>query len=327
MERSYFIKLKPLNTFYFGSVKGFDEKNTEYFLKSGMYPQQTAVLGMLRKKILEDNGCLVPEKLRTQEHRKKEKEYIGEVKTNIEDSNFGKIHSLSSIQIYKKDTPYIFSYFGVDFLGNSFLTNKGDKDLANYDAKNFQGKPRKSKDDTEEVLKETVEIGIKKLSKSDASLFKKQRYCFLDRDFYFGFYTTLSEEIKLKNGIVQIGDKYSIFYLEVKESEIKEKEVSICNIKNSIFFMSDAYLYQEDLEEILKESKGMLLQNNKFKFISREENKYKIQQKIKNLLGRGSILFLGENNNEKILKILQDKKYENYKKIGLNDYKIIGGNI
>ncbi len=327
MERSYFIKLKPLNTFYFGSIKGFDEKNTEYFLKSGIYPQQTAVLGMLRKKILEDNDCLVPEKLRTQEHRKKEKEYIGEIKANIEDSNFGKIHSLSSIQIYKKDVPYIFSYSGIDFLGSSFLTNKGDKNLANYDAKNFQGKPRKDKDDAEEILKATVDIGIKKLSKNDAGFFKKQRYSFLDKDFYFGFYATLSEELKLKNGIVQIGDKYSIFYMEVKESEMEEKAFSICNIENSIFFMSDAYFYQEDLEEILRESKGMLLQNNKFKFISREGHKYKVQEKIKNLLGRGSILFLGQDNNEKVLKILQDKKYENYKKIGLNDYKFIGGNI
>lgn len=326
MGKNYFIKLKPLNTFYFGSIKGFDKENTEYFLKSNCYPQQTAVLGMLRKKILEDNNCLVPYTSRTAEHINKEKEYIGEIKADMEDSSFGKIKKISSIQIYKGSTPYIFSYSKMDFSGNEVLTSKGKKILPEYDAKTFDGKPRKTANDSEEILQESIDIGIKKLSKEDAAFFKKQRYSFINKDFYFGFYVSLSEDVKLSNGIVQLGDKYSIFSFQIKECETDELDISkVFNQDDAVFFMSDAYIYQEDLERIIELSRGMLFQNNKFKFISREERKYKPQESIKNLIGRGSILLVDEQ--EEILKILKDEKYKNYKKIGLNNYKFKGGNI
>ena len=75
----YFIKLKPLNPFYFGSTKSFDDNRVNenykkpYFLKGNLYPQQTAILGMLRKKILEDNGILVENVKRNNEQKNNRK--------------------------------------------------------------------------------------------------------------------------------------------------------------------------------------------------------------------------------------------------------------
>jgi len=65
----------------------------------------------------------------------------------------------------------------------------------------------------------------------------------------------------------------------------------------------------------------MILKNNKFKFINDNNNKFYKNKKSQNLIKRGSILI----SNKEILDILKDKKYENYKKVGFNDYEIIKG--
>ena len=63
------------------------------------------------------------------------------------------------------------------------------------------------------------------------------------------------------------------------------------------------------------------MKNNKFKFINDDNSKFYKNKRSQNLIKRGSILI----SNKEILDILKDKKYENYKKVGFNDYKIIKG--
>ena len=49
----YKIDLKPIGTFFFGSDKKFGEGDeVNYFAQSSLFPQQTSILGMLRKEIL-----------------------------------------------------------------------------------------------------------------------------------------------------------------------------------------------------------------------------------------------------------------------------------
>lgn len=335
--REYFVKLKPLNSFYFGSTKEFGNKNEEYFLKSNIYPQQTAVLGMLRKKILEDNELLLPHNKRDKEHREKEKKFIGEIKESLAESSFGMIENISTVQIYVDDIPYIFSYRDEyekedkkdKFDDEKVLTSKGEKKLYIYNAKNFEGKPRNTtKLEKEDILKSTVEVGInsfkrKKSGDEEKAFFKKERYTFYNKDGYFGFYIKLDNNAKLKNGFVQLGDRHSIFFMEVMEKNIENKEYldNIFTIENAIFCLSDFYLEDNDFKKILELSEGNLIQNTKFKFISRNEKNEKNTSVSQNLISRGSIFLLGETNKEEILKILDDSKYKNFRKIGLNEYK------
>ena len=322
----YFIKLKPLNPFYFGSTKSFDDNKGSkdykrpYFLKGNIYPQQTAILGMLRKKILEDNGILVENVKRNNEQKNKEKEYIGKITNNLSESTFGKIENISSVQIYIEDKPYYYYEDNkegekkVKFSENGNLTNKnGGKKLLEYSPKNvgeyfkrFENGNRKSKDK-------------QKKEGEDNSLFKKQRYLFKEKNIYFGLYVVL-KDTDIKNGFVQLGDKYSIFYLEVEEKE-KKLEIDENKKNNLILFTSDMYIDQDDLSKLLELSEGMILKNNKFKFINDDNNKFYKNKKSQNLIKRGSILI----SNKEIIDILEDKKYENYKKVGFNDYKIIRG--
>ena len=333
----YFIKLKPLNPFYFGSTKSFDDNRVNenykkpYFLKGNLYPQQTAILGMLRKKILEDNGILVENLKRNNEQKNKEKEYIGKITNDLSESTFGKIENISSVQIYIEDMPYYYYEDNKEekkakFCKEKNFTNRnGEKKLLKYNPKNFgeyfkrfENGNRKSKD---EIFTEVTEFGIDKQKKEeeDNSLFKKQRYLFKEKNIYFGLYVVL-KDTDIKNGFVQLGDKYSIFYLEVEKKE-KKLEIDENRDNNLILFTSDMYIEQDDLSKLLELSEGMILKNNKFKFINDDDNKFYKNKKSQNLIKRGSILI----SNKEILDILKDKKYENYKKVGFNDYKIIRG--
>lgn len=333
MSKRYFIKLRPLNSFYFGSIKEFgDRKNpNEYFLKSERYPQQTAVLGMLRKKILEDNELLVPHEKRDKVHRSKEIEYIGEIKKDLSKSVLGKILELSSIQIYVDDVMCCYSYYDkkdeIKFSSEEFYTNKGVKKLYEYDAKNFGhnivniGKNKKVE------LEESIEVGINSFSKKnstgdDKTFFKKSRYKFKTKNCYFGFYIELEEDVKLKNGIVQLGDRHSIFTFEVEEAKENIDTKEVFEYNNAILFISDCFLEREDLDKILKKSKGLLIQNNKFKFLVRDEKNRKMENDVQNLISRGSIILL--DDEREILNILGSEKYNLYKKVGFNNF-INGG--
>ena len=50
------IRLRPLSKFLFGREK--TKGRTDYFLRSHLFPQQTAVLGLLRYEILRRNDLL-----------------------------------------------------------------------------------------------------------------------------------------------------------------------------------------------------------------------------------------------------------------------------
>ena len=56
MPDTYFITLRPLAPAYFGGEHGPVEE--DYFLKTRLFPQQTAVLGMLRYELLKRNAGL-----------------------------------------------------------------------------------------------------------------------------------------------------------------------------------------------------------------------------------------------------------------------------
>ena len=53
---TYLIKLTPLDKFFFGQKKTFGDDNADYFVYSSHFPQQTALLGLLRYQLLQIAG-------------------------------------------------------------------------------------------------------------------------------------------------------------------------------------------------------------------------------------------------------------------------------
>jgi CRISPR-associated protein Cmr3 len=59
MSKKYLIKLTPLDTFFFGGESTFGEGlAANYLAKSNLFPQQTALLGVLRHQLLIQHNCI-----------------------------------------------------------------------------------------------------------------------------------------------------------------------------------------------------------------------------------------------------------------------------
>lgn len=101
---NYLIKLTPLDKFFFGQKKTFGDDNANYFVYSSHFPQQTALLGLLRYQLLQIAGEGVFKDNKIQDEHKAG-ELIGKqsfspfVKDKLQ---FGIIQSLSPVFIIDK---------------------------------------------------------------------------------------------------------------------------------------------------------------------------------------------------------------------------------
>ncbi|NFN88112.1 CRISPR-associated protein Cmr3 [Clostridium sporogenes] len=105
----YLVKLKPVDSFFFGGGKGFGFNNGKETLqnnivKSREFPQQTSILGMIRKEILVLNSCIREKWDYSKEQQKENNKLIGGRSFNITDENedFGIINSISPVFIIQE---------------------------------------------------------------------------------------------------------------------------------------------------------------------------------------------------------------------------------
>lgn len=101
---TYLIKLTPLDKFFFGQKKTFGDDNANYFVYSSHFPQQTALLGLLRYQLLQIAGEDVFKDNKIQD-KNKAGELIGEQSFSPfagKKLEFGVIQSLSPVFIIDK---------------------------------------------------------------------------------------------------------------------------------------------------------------------------------------------------------------------------------
>ena len=100
----YLVTLKPLSSFFFGGERTFEFLNTDFekqkfnIIKSNMFPQQTSILGMLRKEILIKN------KLIKSDLKKYEPEEKAQISKLIGYGSFS-INKHNDFKIIKKISP------------------------------------------------------------------------------------------------------------------------------------------------------------------------------------------------------------------------------
>lgn len=103
----YLIKLFPIDRYFFGGDITFGTDNTNYFVRSEYFPQQTTLLGMLRYYILQQNNMLDKN---GKVIKDKEAELIGPKSFDAtkvsEISNFGIIKNLSPVFITSPEGEY-----------------------------------------------------------------------------------------------------------------------------------------------------------------------------------------------------------------------------
>lgn len=148
----YLVKLKPVESFFFGGERVFDfcKENDEprnNIVKSKEFPQQSSVLGMIRKEILVLNELIKPKWDYTLQEKEKMKELIGEKSFSVKDLNedFGLIKSISPVFIIKETES------NCRFLIKIPKDHNNNKDTCKYTPLKFSENKIKSNVNVEEI--------------------------------------------------------------------------------------------------------------------------------------------------------------------------------
>ncbi len=343
----YQILLKPLQPFFFGGEHGFakDEGYDRYYSKSESFPQQTHLLGMLRKTVMFNESMLkaypkgdfVPKV-----SRGRAKTIVGERFNLGKDIDLGKIVSISPLflddgeRLYmqapldiglelrkregrscyngKEGTPYIlYQNSCKPFTAKSYL----------YDGfLSHDGKLVKK----EKFFVKCIQDGNKKHysgGTNDEAYYKRQAYIFGPKDLKFSFFVELGDMIKpIPKTIVTLGADKSKFTLSMREStKIESGELFRGAISKS--YQHKVVLTGDTLlsEETLKFSSFYLAYKQPFRY--KAEYTFKRSERVY-LAKRGSVFYF--DSLEIATKFVEKiDSFKDYKTIGYNHCILIRG--
>ncbi|OPZ79093.1 MAG: CRISPR-associated protein [Alphaproteobacteria bacterium ADurb.Bin438] len=256
----YLIKLKPYDKFFFGTEKGFGADNQNYFVQSAYFPQQTALLGLLRYQLLCQAGETVFANNKIVD-KKVAKDLIGENSFTVGVKNdFGKIKSLSPLFLIKKDKelyPLNREYQDVkkdeeknpNWQMRNLLFEDNNVLLSDYNPKLdlpdllFCGEEKYKYDD---IFKEVQQVGIRKNyeGKTDDKAFYMQTfYSFKERDTSFAFYAEIDVELQ-SNPLVYLGGERQAFSMKVEKDKKFDPNILVYQSTpdiHKLVLISDAY--------------------------------------------------------------------------------------
>jgi len=359
----YQIKLTPVDSYFFGGEKHSknptkkNQLEMDYFVRSELYPQQTALLGVLRYYILLKNDCLSPVKngksstadglIGTSSFQYGYKDDKGNT-----EQNFSKIKTILPLYFismeHEIENKYIIAPFdnGVDKKNDFQLVNEfGNYKLEGYEAKtgyspcliNLQDNSRvkffKNKDsekDNNYVFIIQTTVGNKKGGKGKAEDdgFFKQNMCKLNKDWCFAFEAEIDDlELNKDRQLLSFGAEKQLFLFEIKkiESETNLYINAVPRSKPAIYCISDCFIDERIWKEVVfavnsNISFRNLQSSNRSANYSSFSKGYN-RSKRYNLMKRGSILFFeDECKLNQALSLLKNANAEN---IGFNKIQII----
>ena len=324
---NYLITLIPLKPFFFGGDVTFgklgDKEEGNYLVKSRLFPQQTAILGMIRKEILIQAGLLTT-KVNGEwvDNKEKAKELIGDTKFKFNQPNdFGDLERISPVFLMRKNQKFI-KKVAIDRYeykkGLLYKKNQKDENDKYFTAKddmydNFISTDNKKCLKTKAIFREVVQVGNKKKAtkedpKRKNSFYKKTSYLLKD-NFKFAFY--IKSDFKLENSFVTLGADKSTFKMEVKK--VKDDEWLKYEDKNGyLTLLSDAYIdvpLKDNCEFAITSEISFGFLENKFE---KKKRIFKKSDKTYYLYEKGSV-FIGTKP-----KLIDSLENEHLEKIGMN---------
>lgn len=263
-NKTYLVKLTPLSPFFFGGEQG---ETADYYLKGSLFPQQTALLGLIRHQLLIQNNMLTNGVIAD---KAKAAALIGAESFQYDkQQSFGTIHHLSECYTgytaknkEEKFCTYLYHSAPQPFTKQAKKVN-GHFIFPDYDPKNnYPGqfsllkssevcRPAFSEDD---VFGTTTRPGIDKNydGKPRDDAYYKQVWLTLKKDFCFAFYLKLSEkfadgaDVKLNDAIVTFGKESMPFSMTVeREYNPPVPDDVPKDGKNALYLTSDAYLPED----------------------------------------------------------------------------------
>ncbi|MFR3330307.1 MAG: type III-B CRISPR module-associated Cmr3 family protein [Odoribacter splanchnicus] len=287
MNKKYFITLSPLDWFFFGGEKTFGEgEKSAYFAHSNSFPQQSAILGMLRYQLLKQHHLLV-EDIKPEDKEKKLgkageiEQLIGEQSFNMslldKEFAFGKIKRISPLSIYNLHEDEFYCPLALDegysvhfdetirVNLNGIIKKKvivaedfNHKTYSNYCL--FKNSKTGDIINFKNIWLTKTQIGITKMQpdkQDDEKNFYKQEVLRLQNNFVFAFWAELDEE--LVSDKVFLGGQRSIFDMQVREIDSGQnidelfKAKAVCYSENNekIILLSDTFIEKmEDLNRL-----------------------------------------------------------------------------
>jgi len=233
------LTLKPLTPYFFGYKETFGKRGDNYFVRSALYPQQSAILGMLRKEILIQEGLLkrgIKDEWVDMKDRDKAIELVGigkfyfkdiilkekeksrkEVKFNSS-LNLGKIKKIYPV-ILKRGSEFFFEAPDIEEIGDDLFVKFDYK-------KGVWGKVFGNKGNVEEKSNVFIPFEIAGNSKKEQkdSYFKKVAYRLKEG---FEFCIFVDVDYNLKDSVVKLGADNSLFEMKVEEVDYSLDDIEI----------------------------------------------------------------------------------------------------
>lgn len=327
-EKTYFVTLSPQQLFFFGGEQGV---MADYYLKGSFWPQQTALLGLVRHQVLIQNDLLLNNKIKNTNDAA---EWIGaeSFKSTASNPSFGKVKSLSPCYLVQdsegeqaKFLPYHQPYIkGVKCLSENFY-------LPDFNPKNHYpdvwsgiDKSQCISNTNDKIYQEIERVGVNKNydGKTEEKSFFKQIWLKMNKAYSFGFYVSLAEDVIFKTHSVTFGKESAPFKMEVGETEREVFEDE--HEPSALVLISDTYVEVD----ILSDCDFAVTNTIPFRNIVNHTSKtYRHSEQGKNksdfrlqLFKRGSVFFSKHKINRLIMEI-ESKKH--FRKIGYNHYHLL----
>lgn len=333
-----FTEIEPAGYYFFGGERTFntaekdkyDEPVTNYFAISNLYPQQTALLGLLRHTML----CLYGMTKGTKE----QKGVVAGVQAFSPgyDEPYGLIDSLSPVIIYKQATSEVLYPAGLNhqpYIDREL--NYYKKDIPSYNGKmcsytpvleGFNNKKQLEQLWTdgrrmykpEDIFKQPLEkVGVKISGKEDA--YYRQRFQGLKKGFSFGCWVNFSDSIdltRLQQVLMPFGADQGLVKISFHK-DIPDVFTQLCEAKesfNTITALSDAWISKEALDA----AAFGISRYTDFRYIATpEKDYYRFSSLYKSshflLLKRGSVLYTSS--------VIPELENASFKRIGYNYFK------
>ena len=348
----YQITLKPLESFYFGAEDSFGSPKSEdkrenyfskgsaYFAKGEIFPQQTQILGMLRKEILKHKQHLKYYKNDmwvSQKDRGVATALVGSRWTIKQTLDLGEIEQLSPLFLLKDKSLYVPSAVDKDLIldkieGKSIINGRENKteayrfikkDKKPFGAKDYlcssyisdNGEIELDDIFTKRVRTENQTLGYIK-DDDEEQLYKMQSYS-LDKEFSFVFYLTSKSDFfgSEYRSTVEIGGERSRFVFVATKIDKLPEISTFYELKeeNCIVLLSDSLVDSS----IFSYCKISLSDKISFRTILNRKSFSKSSRVM--LLKKGTVFYpKDENARKKILACIRLKR--NFRRIGYNQY-------
>ncbi|NVK64973.1 MAG: hypothetical protein HWE22_10320 [Flavobacteriales bacterium] len=280
MTQKYLIKLTPHSYFFFGGERTFGDK-ANYLVKSNDFPQQTALLGLIRYQLLRNSDCFNMEKNRIISSKNADvSTLIGPNSFEVGNTfEFGKIKSLSPVFIARNqqgEVDYLFHANNeyqinekkeeTEFLeiGRMETPNEQFFHLEKYSAKFglntfYQSQQSSELVEPDKIFADRQQTGIRKNYKGETEdnayyiQFFKRFQNSADRQYSFAFVLELDASVNheiLNQPKVVLGAEQCTFTMECSpfEEEFKDLIPDFHPSRNSdkVVLVSDAYVGEED---------------------------------------------------------------------------------